>query len=134
VSAEALADAPPDELNEIFDAYGVTEALGKVKIRAELKAIRGASGGETESPAALEPQQIAARAAMAMKVNVKWNKQKLDGLELDPTQPTLIFKSQLFSVTMVEPERQKIMIKASLFRTGPRGGLVEAVVGNEAAG
>ena len=45
VTAEELADAPPDELNDLFGIYGVTETLAKIKIRAEVKAIRGGGGG-----------------------------------------------------------------------------------------
>lgn len=46
----------------------------------------------------------------AMKVVVKWGKQVFD-VEVDVAQPPLVFKSQLFALTAVPPERQKVMAK-----------------------
>lgn len=45
-----------------------------------------------------------------MKVVVKWGKQVFD-VEVDVAQPPLVFKSQLFALTAVPPERQKVMAK-----------------------
>ncbi|XP_076805979.1 ubiquitin carboxyl-terminal hydrolase 14-like [Clavelina lepadiformis] len=45
------------------------------------------------------------------KVNVKWGKEKYAGLELSTDQSPDIFKLQLFSLTNVLPERQKVMLK-----------------------
>ena len=44
-----------------------------------------------------------------IKVNVKWGKQKFEGVELDTSAPVELFKAQLFALTQVPPERQKIM-------------------------
>jgi ubiquitin carboxyl-terminal hydrolase 14 len=44
------------------------------------------------------------------KVFVKWGKEKFE-LEADPAEMPLLFKSQLFGLTGVPPERQKVMIK-----------------------
>eukprot|EP01133_Synstelium_polycarpum_P013336 gene13336-15683_t len=43
-----------------------------------------------------------------VKVNIKWNKEKIE-VDVDPSQPVSVFKMQIFSVTMVPVERQKIM-------------------------
>ncbi|KYQ89626.1 ubiquitin domain-containing protein [Tieghemostelium lacteum] len=43
-----------------------------------------------------------------VKVTVKWNKEKYD-VDIDTTQPPSVFKSQLFSLTFVPVDRQKIM-------------------------
>ncbi|KAJ1658006.1 deubiquitinating enzyme [Dispira simplex] len=51
-----------------------------------------------------------------IKVNVKWSGKKFDDLELDPTESVLTFKTQLFSVTGVEPERQKILTKGGVLK------------------
>jgi hypothetical protein len=48
VRAEALADAPPEDLAEIFVTFGVTDAIAKVNIRAELKALRGGGAPSAE--------------------------------------------------------------------------------------
>lgn len=43
-------------------------------------------------------------------VSVKWNKEKFD-LEANLAEPPLVFKSQLFALTGVQPDRQKVMLK-----------------------
>ncbi|EGC37165.1 hypothetical protein DICPUDRAFT_54181 [Dictyostelium purpureum] len=43
-----------------------------------------------------------------VKVNVKWNKDKYE-VDIDPNESVAEFKAQLFSLTMVPVERQKIM-------------------------
>jgi ubiquitin carboxyl-terminal hydrolase 14 len=50
-------------------------------------------------------------------VDVKWQKELFQNVEIDTTQPPLTFKIQLFSLTGVPPERQKIM--------GFKGGLLK---------
>eukprot|EP00128_Syssomonas_multiformis_P017684 Colp12_sorted_trinity150504_noHs@24170 len=49
------------------------------------------------------------------KVAVKWGKQKYD-VELDVSEPPLVFKSQLFALTGVPVERQKIMVKGGILK------------------
>ena len=62
-------------------------------------------------------------------VTVKWGKQVFDAVELDTTQPPLQFRTQLFSLTGVPLERQKIMTKSGVLkvaaatRAGARGRL-----------
>ena len=41
-------------------------------------------------------------------VNVKWGKTELKNVEVDLSQPGAAFKAQLFSLTGVPPERQKV--------------------------
>lgn len=41
------------------------------------------------------------------QVNVKWGKEKYDNVEIDTSEPPLVFKSQLFALTRVPPDRQK---------------------------
>ena len=43
-------------------------------------------------------------------VKVKWGKKKLEGVEVNMEESPLVFKSQLFTLTGVPPERQKVMI------------------------
>eukprot|EP00039_Didymoeca_costata_P031423 m.34659 g.34659 ORF g.34659 m.34659 type:complete len:557 (-) comp8759_c0_seq2:2549-4219(-) len=45
-----------------------------------------------------------------MQVKVKWGKEKLD-VDLDPSEGPDVFKAQLFAVTQVSPDRQKLMVK-----------------------
>jgi hypothetical protein len=49
-------------------------------------------------------------------VSVKWQKEQFNDLEVDETQPPVVFKTQLFSLTGVPPERQKIMVKGGLLQ------------------
>eukprot|EP00298_Acanthocystis_sp_HF-20_P006343 c16233_g1_i2.p1 GENE.c16233_g1_i2~~c16233_g1_i2.p1 ORF type:complete len:285 (+),score=99.29 c16233_g1_i2:22-855(+) len=46
-----------------------------------------------------------------VKVNLKWNGQKFDNIDVDVTQPAEVFKMQVFSLTNVPIERQKILVK-----------------------
>lgn len=52
---------------------------------------------------------------MVIPVSVKWNKNAYD-VEVDTTQPPPVFKFQMYSLTGVPPERQKIMIKGSALK------------------
>jgi hypothetical protein len=56
-------------------------------------------------------------AIMSLTVSVKWGKQKFEGVELDTSAPVELFKAQLYALTQVPPERQKIM--------GVKGGTVK---------
>lgn len=42
---------------------------------------------------------------------MKWQKEIFKDLEVDTTQPPLVFKMQLYTLTGVPPERQKILVK-----------------------
>jgi ubiquitin carboxyl-terminal hydrolase 14 len=53
----------------------------------------------------------------SVKVEVKWGKEVFKDVEIDTEQPPSVFKMQLFSLTGVPPERQKIM--------GVKGGLLK---------
>lgn len=45
------------------------------------------------------------------KVNIKWAKEQFKDVEVNLSEPPIIFKAQLFALSGVQPERQKIMIK-----------------------
>uniref|UniRef100_A0A4W3J672 Ubiquitin carboxyl-terminal hydrolase n=1 Tax=Callorhinchus milii TaxID=7868 RepID=A0A4W3J672_CALMI len=49
-------------------------------------------------------------------VTVKWGKEKFEGLELNTDDPPVVFKAQLFALTGVQPERQKVMIKGGTLK------------------
>jgi len=49
-------------------------------------------------------------------VSVKWSGKKFDNIEFDPKQSPLEFKTQIYSLTGVVPERQKIMIKGGMLK------------------
>ena len=53
----------------------------------------------------------------SVKVTIKWGKQTFDNVEIDTSSPVELFKAQLFALTGVPPERQKIM--------GVKGGAVK---------
>jgi len=50
-----------------------------------------------------------------MQVKVSWNKQLYE-VDVDMEQPPLVFKTQLFTLTGVPPERQKIMVKGGALK------------------
>ncbi|RZC43247.1 ubiquitin carboxyl-terminal hydrolase 14 [Asbolus verrucosus] len=45
------------------------------------------------------------------KVKVKWGKESYPDIEVNTEEPPMLFKAQLFALTGVQPERQKVMIK-----------------------
>jgi hypothetical protein len=48
------------------------------------------------------------------QVTVKWGKQSHE-VEVDPAETPAVFKGQLFCLTGVPPERQKIMVRETVF-------------------
>eukprot|EP00475_Leptophrys_vorax_P003554 TRINITY_DN12104_c0_g1_i1.p1 TRINITY_DN12104_c0_g1~~TRINITY_DN12104_c0_g1_i1.p1 ORF type:complete len:524 (-),score=61.62 TRINITY_DN12104_c0_g1_i1:91-1662(-) len=53
---------------------------------------------------------------MVLKVSVKWQKETFGDLEVDTDQPPAVFKAQLFALTGVPPDRQKIMVKGGVLQ------------------
>ncbi|KAL3735947.1 hypothetical protein ACJRO7_024979 [Eucalyptus globulus] len=51
-----------------------------------------------------------------LKVSVKWQKEVFPDVEIDTSQPPYVFKVQLYDLTGVPPERQKIMVKGGLLK------------------
>ncbi|KAF5274812.1 hypothetical protein FQR65_LT00395 [Abscondita terminalis] len=45
------------------------------------------------------------------KVKVKWGKESYPDIELNTEESPILFKAQLFALTGVQPERQKVMLK-----------------------
>ena len=52
---------------------------------------------------------------MSVPVTVKWGKENYD-VNVDTTEAPTVFKFQMYSLTGVQPERQKIMIKGSTLK------------------
>lgn len=44
-------------------------------------------------------------------VKVKWGKESYQDVEVDTDEAPLLFKAQLYALTGVQPERQKVMLK-----------------------
>uniref|UniRef100_A0A8C5HKG3 Ubiquitin carboxyl-terminal hydrolase n=1 Tax=Gouania willdenowi TaxID=441366 RepID=A0A8C5HKG3_GOUWI len=56
-------------------------------------------------------------------LNVKWGKEKFDGVELNTEEPPMVFKAQLFALTGVQPDRQKVMIKGGTLKDDEWGNI-----------
>ncbi len=52
----------------------------------------------------------------SISVQVKWQKELFDDVTIDLTQPPAVFKAQLFALTGVQPDRQKIMVKGGMLK------------------
>jgi len=50
------------------------------------------------------------------KVKVKWGKELFNDVEVDTGEEPIVFKAQLFALTGVQPERQKVMMKGATLR------------------
>lgn len=49
-------------------------------------------------------------------VKVKWGKELYSDVEANTDEDPLVFKAQLFALTGVQPERQKVMVKGSTLK------------------
>lgn len=47
---------------------------------------------------------------------MKWGKEKFDAVELNTEEPPMVFKAQLFALTGVQPDRQKVMVKGGTLK------------------
>ncbi|KAG2501327.1 hypothetical protein HYH03_001119 [Edaphochlamys debaryana] len=71
-----------------------------------------------------------------VKVNVKWGKESYSDIELDLSQPPLVFKSQLFALTGVPPDRQKVLLKGAQLKdddwgkAAPKEGMTIMMMGS----
>lgn len=57
------------------------------------------------------------------KVNVKWGKEKFTDVECNTDEPPMVLKAQLFALSGVQPERQKVMMKGSVLKDDDWGNL-----------
>lgn len=53
---------------------------------------------------------------MTIKVNIKWGKEQFKDVEVNLEEPPMVFKAQMFALTGVQPERQKIMVKGQIVK------------------
>lgn len=49
-------------------------------------------------------------------MKVKWGKELYPDVEVDTDEAPLLFKAQLFALTGVQPERQKVMVKGATIK------------------
>jgi len=47
---------------------------------------------------------------------VKWGKEKFQNIECNTDEPPVLFKAQLFALSGVQPDRQKVMIKGAVIK------------------
>uniref|UniRef100_A0A4W6C6R6 Ubiquitin carboxyl-terminal hydrolase n=1 Tax=Lates calcarifer TaxID=8187 RepID=A0A4W6C6R6_LATCA len=60
---------------------------------------------------------------VSVSVNVKWGKEKFDAVELNTEEPPMVFKAQLFALTGVQPDRQKVMVKGGTLKDDEWGNI-----------
>ena len=48
------------------------------------------------------------------KIKVKWAKEVYNDVEVNTDEEPMVFKAQLFALTGVQPERQKVMLKGAI--------------------
>ena len=51
-----------------------------------------------------------------IKVSVKWNKQVFDDVEINLSEDISLFKSQIYALTNVPLDKQKIMVKGKIIK------------------
>lgn len=60
-------------------------------------------------------------------VKVKWGKNVYPDIELNTDEDPLLFKAQIFALTGVQPDRQKVMLKGAQIKEGWTGVPVKQV-------
>lgn len=53
---------------------------------------------------------------MTVNVNIKWGKEQFKDIEVSLEEPPMVFKAQMFALSGVQPERQKIMVKGQIIK------------------
>ena len=48
------------------------------------------------------------------KIKVKWMKEVFNDVEVNTDEEPIVFKAQLFALTGVQPEKQKVMLKGAI--------------------
>jgi len=49
-------------------------------------------------------------------VNIKWGKEKFADVHCNTDEPPIVFKATLFSLSGVQPDRQKVMYKGVVIK------------------
>ena len=49
-------------------------------------------------------------------MNIKWGKEKFQDVECNTDEPPMVFKAQLFALSGVQPDRQKVMMKGGALK------------------
>ncbi|XP_067677847.1 ubiquitin carboxyl-terminal hydrolase 14-like [Haliotis asinina] len=57
------------------------------------------------------------------KVNVKWGREKFADVECNTDEPPVVFKAQLFALSGVQPDRQKVMMKGAVLKDDEWGNM-----------
>ena len=52
----------------------------------------------------------------SFKVKIKWGKEKFDDVVCNTDEEPILFKAQVFALSGVQPERQKIMVKGQTLK------------------
>jgi len=58
-----------------------------------------------------------------ISVKVKWGKELFSNIEVNTEEDPILFKAQLFALTGVQPERQKVMLKGMTLKDDDWGNL-----------
>lgn len=53
---------------------------------------------------------------LSLAVNVKWGKEKFQNVECNTDEPPMVFKAQIFALSGVQPDRQKVMVKGAVIK------------------
>lgn len=64
-------------------------------------------------------------------VKVKWGKELYPNVEVNTDEEPMLFKAQLFALTGVQPERQKVMLKGMTLKDDDWGNVKLKDVRNE---
>lgn len=60
---------------------------------------------------------------LLVAVKVKWGKELFPNVEVNTDEEPMLFKAQLFALTGVQPERQKVMLKGMTLKDDDWGNI-----------
>lgn len=68
---------------------------------------------------------------MRFAVKVKWGRELFPDIEVNTDEEPILFKAQLFALTGVQPERQKVMCKGGILKDDDWNLQIKEVSGSE---
>lgn len=66
---------------------------------------------------------IPTNSLLLLSVKVKWGKELFNNVEANTDEDPMLFKAQIFALTGVQPERQKVMLKGTTLKDNDWGNI-----------
>ncbi|XP_015754897.1 PREDICTED: ubiquitin carboxyl-terminal hydrolase 14-like [Acropora digitifera] len=117
-NVELNSDESPELFKaQLFALSGVAPERQKVMYKGSvLKVCRSSTDAALSATIGMIQEFHNANPTVNTRVVVKWGKEKFENVELNSDESPELFKAQLFALSGVAPERQKVMYKGSVLK------------------